>query len=680
MIEPSSERRIPISPALAMRVAVLGGIAFVLFAVIFFRLWYLQVLSGDQYLAQATQNRIRSEPKQAPRGNIVDRNGDSFVRNRQATVLRLDPAELPESERELAAEWGQQVIARSKRPDGQKGDPIPVPDTPPELVPRFRQLSRITGVSVREIQERTIIGLYQTPYAGVRIKADVDADVRGYIEERREKFPGVSIDQVYVRKYPFEGLASQLVGTVSEVSPEQLRSGTFRDVEQGVIVGQEGLEREYDRFLRGVDGEVRTSVDADGVPVEGSQRETEPTPGRQVELSLDLRLQRSGQRALARYGRGNPGAFVAMDPHTGDVLAMGSSPSFDPNELSKPISQKRYDALFGEEAGSPRFNRAIGASYPVGSTFKPIAALAALDEGLITPQTIITDTGCANFGIGQGSRRCNAKQQPYGAVDLVKSLRVSSDIYYYTQGQDLYNRGRGLQEWSRKLGLGRRTGIDLPQEFPGNVPDRKWRERLNKEEASCRKRNDGRPCGIADGENRPYSVGDNVSLAIGQGDLQATPLQMAVVYATLANGGRVVRPHLAQAVQDDQGRLIQRLERGASRRVKLPQAGLAAIREGLRQAASAPGGTSTSVFAGWNHKRFPVHGKTGTAQVNNKLDQSWYVAYVPKTATNSKPIVVVATVEQGGFGAESAAPTVCRMLSTWYRQPNARCTPAAVQD
>jgi penicillin-binding protein 2 len=300
--------------------------------------------------------------------------------------------------------------------------------------------------------------------------------------------------------------------------------------------------------------------------------------------------------------------------------------------------------------------------YPTGSTFKPITALAGLTKGVVTPDTPINDPGCIAIGTREF---CNAKQTAHGVVSLRKALQVSSDVYFYTLGRDTDSPAEPIQKWGRRLGLGHTTGIDLPGESGGNVPDRKWRDRVGRREQRCRKRRGIAltsivGCGISD--MRPWSTGDNVNLSVGQGDVQASPLQMAVAYAAIANGGKVVRPHLGLQVEDEQGRLLQKIDRGNARRVRIDAGHRQAIMDGLHLAASAPGGTSTGVFAGWPHDRFPVFGKTGTAETS-KGDQSWYVAYVPSPV---KPIVVAVTVERGGFGAEAAAPAARQLLSQWF--------------
>jgi penicillin-binding protein 2 len=664
-VDPVQERRPPISPQLAWRVALLGGIALALFAIVFFRLWYLQVLSGDQYLAEANNNRVRDERIQAPRGDIVDRNGDVIVTNRRAIVVDLSPADLPDVERSAAARWGQLAGQREARPKGSKGPPIKIPDIPTAaLRHRFRRLARVLGdTTATKIQRQVIQSLAQVPYAPVRVETDVPRSVLNYIQERQELFGGVDVEQVYLRQYPRKTLAAQMLGTVGEVSPLQLGERHFKGVKQGTIVGQEGLEYEYDRYLRGTDGSRRIQVDALGNP-KGDLREVAPKAGERLKLTLDMGLQRAGQDALTGQANpsGHPAAFVAINPRNGEILGMGSYPSFDPNVLSgRPLTQKQYDALFGPQAGSPRYNRAIGGLYPTGSTFKPITALAGLESGTISASQIVQDSGCVKIG---EMDRCNTGKTPNGAVDMISALKVSSDVYFYLLGQSLDPlKGQVLQTWAKRLGLGRDTGIDLPSEQAGLIPDRKWRAYVAEKERKCRKRNNGQPCGISD--MRPWTTGDNVNLAIGQGDLQATPLQMAVAYSTLANGGRVPTPHVGLEVENAEGELIQRIERDPARHVKIDPAARATIMTGLRDAAMSPGGTSYDVFKDWP-RDLPVYGKTGTAERPPKPDQSWYVAYVPAGRGRS-PIVVAVTVESCGcFGAEAAAPIARLILSEHF--------------
>jgi penicillin-binding protein 2 len=649
---------------MAVRVAVFGGIALALFAVIFFRLWFLQVLSGDQYLVQARENRTRDVRVQAQRGEIVDRNGRVLVSSRPANVVQIEPQGLPDEAVRDAAEWGQLVGRRQAKKPEFRGPRVELPEiATAELRERYQRLGKVLGMRASTIHQRVVEQLAVLPYSAVTIREDAPRSVLAYIKERQEEFPGVDVERVFLRDYPRDELAAQLLGYVGEISPEELKRRRNRGVKQGTIVGKAGLEYTYDRYLRGVDGAKILRVDADGNFVgEDPIAEREPTPGRDLRLSLDLGLQKAGQDGLQQIGGGLPGAFVAMNPNNGQIHAMGSFPSFDPSVFAKPITQRRFDALTSKKNGAPLINRALNGFYPVGSTFKPITALAALEKGVITPTTPLSDPGCINIGTREA---CNAGKAAYGSISLRRALTVSSTVFFYRLGISLFPlEGEPLQKWARRLGLDRRTGIDLPGEQGGVIPGRKWRAETNEAEARCRKKEKVDQCYYP--EIRKYNVGDNVNLAVGQGELSASPLQMAVAYSGIVGDGRVPRPHLGLEVQDATGRLVQKIDPGTRRKVNIKPEWRQAIMDGIGGGAQREGGTSAAVFAGWPHGRLPVFGKTGTAQTfvdRVEYDQSWYVAHVPHP---SKPIVIAATVERGGFGADRAAPLVRRMLAKWF--------------
>ena len=526
-------------------------------------------------------------------------------------------------------------------------------------------------VKPKTIHERVIEGVAELPYSNVTIRTAVDRNAFNYIRERKEEFPGVEVEKQYLRDYPHDELGAQLFGTTREISPEELKQKRYRGVEPGTRIGADGIEESYDEYLRGTDGFTRVVINALGSRDDRRQMSRrEPKQGKRLRLTLDLNLQRAANDALARavgaasQNGAKAGAFVAMDPRNGEILALGSYPSFDANEFAKPISQARYNQLSSEELGAPLFNRAIAATYPTGSTFKPVTAMAALEEGVITPTTPIVDDG--EFELGDRVFK-NAKDAVFGTLTLPGALTVSSDVFFYTLGAEMNGRGPVLQEWAKRLGVGRRTGIDIPGEFAGLVPDSKWRNEGYKEYLRCAKKAKVTPgttealfaCG---GIEREWSGGDNVNLAVGQGDLQATPLQMATAYSTIINGGKVVRPHLGMRVEDGNGVMLEEIRTPARRRVSFDQANRDAIMAGLHGAATADGGTSSDVFADFPYRDM-LYGKTGTAERAPNPDQSWYVCYVDHP---TKPIVVVTTIERGGFGAETAAPAARLILNEWF--------------
>ncbi len=459
--------------------------------------------------------------------------------------------------------------------------------------------------------------------------------VVAFVLERQSKFQGVEPESEFLREYPHGPVGAHLFGQVGEINETQLKDQRYNGVALGDRVGQAGIEAEYDRFLRGRNGAARVEVDALGNLTKTLKRE-ETQQGSQLRLSVDLDVQRVAQQVLA--GGTGRGAFAVMDVDNGEVLALGSQPSFDPNIFSKPISQKRLNALSSDDLGKPLFNRAIQGGYPTGSTFKLVTATAALESGHLTPETVLNDPGVLRVGTQEFK---NAGDAVHGALALRQALTVSSDVFFYQLGQYMNEKGMPLQKWGRQLGIGRKTGIDLPAEEPGRLPTPAWRDRWYKQDLT----------------DRPWSVGDNINLSVGQGDLLSNPLQMAVAYAAIANGGRVLRPRLGLRIEDASGRALQQLDAPTARRLKVSQANRDAIVEGLHGAANGPGGTSTAVFEGFP---IPIAGKTGTAEHVGRPDQSWYVALAPYP--NPKYVVAV-TDEAGGFGADTAAPMARRILA-----------------
>lgn len=594
---------------LALRTAVLGGVAVALFAILFFRLWNLQVLSGDQYLAEANNNRTREYKVIAPRGDILDSAGNVLVDNRTSLALLLNTQKLPSSTAKQNAE--------------------------------LTEIGELAHMSLHKVR-RTIREQEEVAAgAPITLRRDVGYDLVYYLEENQRRFPGVSVQRVFVRNYPDGSRAAHVLGSVGEVSEEELKAPPYKGLEPGDEVGKEGVEYTYDRYLRGRPGLTRIQVNALGQPTPGGQLvSTPPSPGNNLKLTINSAVQSAGESALA--ARGLPGAFVTMNVHNGEILGLGSFPTYDPTVFTKPMTQAQVNDLYRSEA-APLADRAIQGLYPTGSTYKIITALAALEGGVITPGTTIVDNGSITLA---GQKFQNAGGASYGALTLVPALQVSSDVFFYELGREMWNTGQ-LQRWSQALGIGRPTGLDLPGEAEGLVPSKQWRNQLVKE-------------GLAEG--RRWSVGDNVQLATGQGDLQTSPLQMAIAYAALGNGGTIVTPHVAKEVQDAAGRVLKEFDPKPRRHVKIDPTYQSAILEGLHEAAQAPGGTSYGVFGG-----FPIEvaGKTGTAQRPPHGDQSWYAVLAPYP---NPRIVTVVTIEEGGFGAESAAPAALQILEAFYNK------------
>jgi penicillin-binding protein 2 len=607
---PESEPERRTSP-LAVRISILGGIAIAIFSVLFLRLWYVQVLSGDKYRNEANDNRIREIRVQAPRGEILDRNGKVLVANRTELAVQVSPEDLP----------------------------APGPERSREL----HRLADVTDMTPREIRKALREGDRAAPGGPVILKKGLGVDKIYYLRENQSSFPGVSVERVFTREYRQGAIAAHLFGNVGEVTAEQLKEARYAGLKPGDQVGQSGIEYEYDRYLRGKPGTDRIQVDALGRPTD-QLRNKPAKAGDDVRLTIDSGLQAYGEGALDSFGL--PGAFVAMNVNDGSVLAMGSSPSFDPSIFTRRITQSQYRALTSRANDAPLANRAIQGLYPTGSTFKMITATAALQHKLISPDTIFNDTGTLKLDT---LTLKNAGDVINGPIDMSDALKVSSDIYFYNLGlKAKASKGHGMiQDWTRRYGLGERTGIDLPAEVDGLIPTPAWRNRLYREKLT----------------DRPWTAGDNVNLAVGQGDLEADPLQMAVAYAALGNGGSVVTPHIGDDVESVTGKVLEEIDPAPRRQLDISETTRNTIVEGLTRAAMEPGGTSYPVFGNFP---FSVAGKTGTAERPNQPDQSWYIVVAP---ANNPQIVVVVTLERGGFGVDTAAPVAARILERYFKLP-----------
>ncbi|HZD86751.1 MAG TPA: penicillin-binding protein 2 [Gaiellaceae bacterium] len=634
-----------LTPKLARRVALLGGLLLIGFAALVLRLWALQVLSGSQYVARARANQFRTVRVQAPRGPILDRNGHVLVTNQSVTSVELWWADLPK------------VYSRRFR--------------------ELHELSRVTRVPLYEIarmiKQRKAAGDLFTP---IVIRGQAPTAMATFLEERARNFPGVVLDPRYVRHYPDGPLAAQLLGYVGQISQPQLRQLASQGYQAGDEIGQSGIEGQYDTYLRGVAGSARVRVDSLGRPRGGRTLLTPAQPGETVRLTLDVSLQRAAQQAL-QYGiqqahnlqqwAADGGAIVAMNPQNGAILALASAPTYQPSVWTGRVRESALNAQgltnrTAEAKNYPALDRAIDASYPPGSTFKPLTAIAALQEHLISPTAFYPCTG-TYVAPEDHSHHVFHNWDPNvnQGMDLPTALAYSCDTYFYRVGNDFYqlpaSRGQPLQLWARRFGFGRPTGIDVGPETPGLVPTIGWKHR------TYTKGND--PNWQID---RLWKPGDSITLAIGQGDLLVTPIQMARLYAAIANGGKLVTPHVLLDVQNPSGTIVPTPPPPAPRPIPgLSPANLKVVQQGLLEGTHMSFGTSYGVFGNFP---VPIAGKTGTAQkvvqlpgYTGEKDQSWWCGYGP---VPDPKLVVCAVIENGGEGGTAAAPAAERVFAHYF--------------
>jgi penicillin-binding protein 2 len=635
--DPRVEEPYRLTPAMALRLGILGAIVLFVFAVLFFRLWALQVLSGDRYLAAAQDNQLRTVRIEAARGPIHDYKGRLLVSNRIGTAAQVWTAYMP-----------------------RRGRPR-----------MLRRLSEILQVPVADLQAR-IRRHRGDPLTPVTLKEDVSNEEVYYLKEHRREFPGLELNDVHLRDYRFGGLAPHLLGHVGEVTERQIEQGRYR---HGDTVGQAGIEFSFDRYLRGTAGLAELRVDSLGRPRSKPLKSEAPRSGLALRTTLDAKLQRAAEAAVA-YGievareneswYANAGAAVALDPRTGAIRAMASHPTFDPKAyVGKPKPRQLrplLDQKAAEDANYPGLNRAIAGLYPPGSTWKPITALAAMREHLVGPYESLSCTGQMKIH-GTTFRNWN----PYAneAMDMPTALAASCDTYFYQLGLEFYNLppeyGSPLQKWASAFGFGRASGLDVGGETPGLLPTPEWRRKTFTKE---------RYPDTYEIE-RLWKSGDSVQLAIGQKDLLVTPLQMARFYALLANGGKLVTPHLVSSVeQPGNSGAVKAVFSPAPRDLNVDQAELNVIEDGLYRATHASYGTSSLVFGS-----FPVAiaGKTGTAEkavdadgdgYAQLVDQSWWCGYGPSDKTPE--LVVCVVIENGGHGSTAAAPAALRIFENHF--------------
>jgi penicillin-binding protein 2 len=678
---PPREER-PQSPQLTLRVAALGGVAVILFVVLFFRLWVLQVLSAERYQQAAVQNQLRTVRIAAPRGRILDENGHVLVDNRPGVAIAFDlgaeanvarrcartaPAPRPYTKAELAALLGKLKGARRR---ARRATLIERRAQPPRVwagcsagAGGLLALSRLTRTPLATFEDRIHRGVLHDPFEPVVLIDDADEALAIYLKEHGADFAGLRVVKQSERYFPFHRLASQIFGQLGEVSPAELKQATaYPNAQAGDVVGKSGLEQAYDAWLRGRDGTLRVLVDALGVPQGQPAQEPAPLPGRNLRLTLDVDLQRAAQKAIQvgvevahhadprPYPRAENGAVVVMDIHTGAIRAIASYPDVDLNSL---VGRNGSDALARLYAQAnrtgqpvPLYNRATLTGYAPGSTYKPVTAIAAIENHLVDASTPIP---CPSRLIIDHQLFRNFEGESNAPLDLRNALSQSCDTYFYGLGLLLYKatdpqgRHQPQPEWAARLGFGQHTGIEIGDNA-GTNPD-----------AGFKKRKFDLPGKKPDLIRDKWTSGDAVQAAIGQGFVEVTPLQIASLYGLFANGGTLVTPHLGLDVEDGEGNVLRRLAFPPRSRVPIEPGLLAAIRDGLRGVTHDAGqdpGTAAQSFAG-----FPVGvaGKTGTAQKYHEDDYSWFVGYAP---IDDPQLVAVAVIEQGGTGGLAAARAV----------------------
>jgi len=594
------------------RFAVLGVVVLVVLGALAVQLWSMQVITGTQYSAAAQSNSTREIHLPAPRGRILDVKGRPFVTNRPVINIAA-----PSS---ISADTT--LVAR---------------------------LSAAIDVPVDEIQTK-LASFKQERLAPRVLRTGVPLATAAYISEHSADFPGVEVQEAAVRDYPLGSLAAHVLGYTGEISEEQLAASSTVGASMGDVVGKTGVESYYDKVLQGEKGFRRFEVDNQGrqrsVLAEGAA-----IPGKDVRLTIDKDVQAVVEQALSdalaeahRQGFKNAhaGAAVVLEIKTGAVVAMASVPTYDPAVFLGGVSAAEWKTLNDPSSEYPLNNRAIMAGYAPASTFKPIVAMAGLDAGLAKPGSGFF---CAGRWVGLGAQwgKWCWKHSGHGHLTLMQGITQSCDSVFYEMGKRFYQAGgEKLQAFARSLGLGDQLGIDLPGEAAGRIPDAAWKKAFNANYP----------------EYQQWVPGDTVNMSIGQGDVLVTPLQLATAYASLGNGGTVVRPHVLDAVLGTDGQPSLEATAVTISQARMSASDLAALERALLGVTTS--GTSKSAFKG-----FPkiVAGKTGTAQVNGKADTAVFAAYAPASAPRYAVAIVI---EQGGHGGSVAAPAARQIFSKLF--------------
>lgn len=584
------------------RLTILYLIVVVIFTLLISQLIYLQIGHGADYRKRSDNNRIRLMPLTAPRGLFYDRNGISLVTNRPGFTVSL------------------------------------IPITGPIADDVINRLGGFLGINPDEIRQK--IKQQDNMLDPIRIKNNVNQDIIAKIEEHRDDLPGVVLEIQSVRSYVYNELGAHIFGYIGEVSENELKDKKDEGYKSSDVIGKFGLEEVWDKEIRGVDGGTQEEVDVAGRPIRLLGKK-EPILGNSLVLTLDAKIQKAAEKAMdnqlnylqKRLGNINAKAAsaVVMNPQTGEILAMVSRPTFDPNQFNGGISSKNWKAI-NDNPFNPMEDRAIAGEYPPGSTFKLITSTAALELGKVTPEEKIFDSG---HYMSKG----NAMGEALGWIDFKTALAKSDNVYFYQMGERLGI--DNLEKYAKMYGFGTATGINLKDESSGLVASRAYKEKAYHED---------------------WYLSETLDAAIGQGFQLVTPMQEAVLISAVANGGHRYRPYLVSKIISPEGETVKTFQPEEVGTVQVSERNLNLIRDALHDVA-LPGGTAAYVFDG-----FPISiaGKTGTAENSHGDDNGLFLAYAPY----DKPTIAVAViVEQGGFGADSAAPIAKKILAAAFNVP-----------
>ncbi len=581
-----------------LTIAVVG-----IFALVILRLFVLQVLEGSRYRELSEENRIRVEVLTAPRGEIRDRKGRLLADCVPSFTVTLDP-------------FDKAYTRAPARLDSTLAALAPMLDVDPAMLREKIQ------------RERKI------SFLPIRLKRNVDIKSVAFVSEHRDQLPGVQVESEPLRRYPLGLMGSHLLGYVGEISDKELADPAYTEYLSGDLIGRMGIERRYEKLLRGQDGKRFVEVNALGRKGDflGEKHPVLPTRGTDLTLTIDLDVQRAAEDAFEAGARG---AVVAIDPRNGEVLALASKPNYDPNEFSTGITQERWNELSGG-GNYPLFNRAIQAAYPPGSALKPFTALAGLEAGAITAGTYFAQSCTGEYRFGSRLFGC-WKHDGHGSLAVHDAIVRSCDVYFYQLGLRIgLDRLAGFMS---KLELSSRTGIDLPQERRGLFPDPSWYDRHF-------------------GAGR-WSRGIILNLAIGQGEVTLTPVKLAQLAAFVANGGTLWRPHLVRSIGSKVVSGSDAPDDSLRREVKLSERSVTIVRDAMASVVSDPQGTGGQARI----DSITVAGKTGTAQNPHGRDHALFICFAP---VESPRIAIAVLVENAGHGSTAAAPIARKVLEAFF--------------